>query len=337
MRGAKGRVEPGASASAALSLNLLQGEVEPAGLAIRRQLDAAGLRERLCVVALPADWIMSQTTAVPELSAADLTSFLQLEAEKGFPCDPAQLLVARSSFQVGGVAYVTQLAVRQEQVERLTAVLSAAGLKPVSFSLGLPALPAAGPAAGAGRVTVAVEAAGATLLVTAGAGIAVFRTCEATLVSGTGATVVNGPGLARELRITLEQLPAELRGGLRQVELCGDESLLPPLREHLAGWAAAAGLTVVGRGGAKRPLGEEMAEAARHALAAVRRLRSPENSCPRARAAGRSCWPATIRKRVAFAGFSGGGGGRAHAGARLAGRNTAAGRSVPSGARCRRR
>ena len=95
----------------------------------KRHLDAAGIRERHCVVAIPSNWIMSQHSKVPELSPEDLASLLQLEAEKGFPCDPAQLQIARSISRAEGSSYVTQLAVRKEQLGHLTAVLAAAGLK----------------------------------------------------------------------------------------------------------------------------------------------------------------------------------------------------------------
>ena len=298
---AKGAVEVAKATTAVLAADLLTAGVELAGAEIRRHLDAAGLRERLCVVALPAEWIMSQLTKVPELSPQDLDSFLQLEAEKGFPCDPAQLQIARSVCRAGGVVYVTQLAVRKEQVERLTAVLQAAGLKPVSFSLGLTALPA-GPAASGGAITLAVEAPGATFLVTGGGGIAAFRTCEAMMAGEAGANVANGAGIARELRITLEQLPAELRAGLRQLELCGEETQLVPLAERLTGWVASADLTVVRRVAAEGPLGEQMARAL-----AEQWLATGESALeflpPRP-----SRWALLLArydsKRVAFAGFA---------------------------------
>ena len=81
------------SASAALSLDLLHPEPELIGREIRNHLDAARIRERACVVAVPANWIMSQHTKLPALSPEDVDSFLQLEAEKGFPYDSAQLQI----------------------------------------------------------------------------------------------------------------------------------------------------------------------------------------------------------------------------------------------------
>jgi hypothetical protein len=219
---AKAGIEVLKSTSAALSLDLLHPEPELIGREIRNHLEAAGIRERHCVVAVPAGWIMSQHTKVPEMSPEDTASFLQLEAEKGFPCDPGQLQIARSAHRAATAAYVTQLAVRKEQLDQLSAVLKAAGLKPVSFSLGLAALPGVIPPAGRGRVTVAVEPRGAAVLVAAGGGIAAFRTSESAIESEAGENVVNGGAVARELRITFEQVPADLRHELRELSLCGN-------------------------------------------------------------------------------------------------------------------
>jgi hypothetical protein len=242
------------SAAATLSLDLLHPETELIGRELKNHLDAGGIGERTCVIAVPASWVMSQHTKLPELAAADVDSFLQLEAEKGFPCDTAQLQIARSVQQAGGTTFVTQLAVRKEQLNHLAEVAKAAGLKPVSFSLGLAALPGVIAPAAEGRITVAVEAHGAVLIASAGGGIAAFRTCEATIESEAGEKVVNGGAIARELRITYEQVPAELRGSVRQLRLCGDEPLVRQLAERLRDWAKEAGLAIETGGALEEPL-----------------------------------------------------------------------------------
>ena len=257
---AKGVNEVVKAVSAALTLDLLHPESELVGREIRNHLDAAGIRERHCVLALPAGWIMSQHTIVPDLAPEDAISFLQIEAEKGFPCDPAQLQIARSFHRSGGVSYVTQLAVRKEQLEQLAAVVKAAGLKSVGFSLGLAALPEVISPAGKGRITVAVEPKGATLLISAGGGIAALRTCEASVESEVGEQVVNGNAIARELRITFEQVPADLRAEIKQLSLCGDETMSRQLAEKLTHWAGAEGLTVTRSPGSQHPISDQIAE-----------------------------------------------------------------------------
>jgi hypothetical protein len=257
----KGKYEVVKSASAALSLNLLHPESELVGREIKNHLDAAGIRERHCVVAVPATWMMSQQSQMPELGAEDAASFLQIEAEKGFPIDPAQLQIARSALRTTAGSYVTQLGVRREQLEKLSTALKAAGVKPVGFALGLSVLPGAIAAAGGGgRVIVAVETTGVTLLAAAGGGIAAFRTFEASIESEAGEKIINGAAVARELRITIEQVPADLRLELKQLFLTGDSTMVRQLAESLAGWARNAGLTIISSDLPEKNLAAEIAE-----------------------------------------------------------------------------
>lgn len=249
------------AASATLTLDLLHPEAELIGREIKNHLDAAGIRERHCVVGLPSRWVMSQHTKMPDLSPEDAASFLLIEAEKGFPVDPAHLQIARSHQQSTAGDFVTQLAVRREQIEQLGTVLKAAGLKPVSFSLGLAALPQAIPPAGSGgRITVAVDPAGVALLVSAGGGIAAFRTFEASIESEAGEKIVNGAAVARELRITFEQVPAALRSEVKTLFLTGDSTMVRQLAESLGDWAQAAGLAIARGDLPEKNLSAEIAE-----------------------------------------------------------------------------
>lgn len=257
---AKGGIEVVKAATGRLTLDLQHPEPELVGREIRNQLDAAHLREKHCVVAVPAGWLMSQHVRVPELSGADLDSFLQLEAEKGFPVDPEQLQIARSAYRAGGVAFVTQLAARRDQLAQLAAVLKAAGLKPVSFSPGLPALPGVIAHEGGGRVTLRLEPHGATLLVSVGGGVAAFRTFEATIDSEAGENLVNGRALAREVRITFEQVPAEVRAELRVLFLTGDAAMTRQMGDILGEWARENGLTLERDQAAGRPVADQVAE-----------------------------------------------------------------------------
>jgi len=248
------------STRAPLSLDLLHPEAELVGREIKNHLEAANIRERHCVVALPPEWFMSQHTQVPELSADDTASLLQIDAEKGFPCDPDELQIARSSHRSTSGGYVTQLAVRQDQLARLSSVLHSAGLKVVSFCLGLAALPGAMAAAGEGGMTLVLGAKGATLLVAAGGGIAALRTFEATVDSEAGENVVNGRVLARELRVSFEQVPADLRQEIRHLVLRGDEKMVAQLAVMLADWAADSGLTIDAGGAAAKSVTEQIVE-----------------------------------------------------------------------------
>lgn len=262
------------AAGATLTLDLQHPEPELVGQEIKNHLDTCGIRERHCVVALPADWVMTQHTRVPELSPEDTASLLLIEAEKGFPSNPDELQIARSAHRSGEAPYVTQLAVRHEQLNRLGEVLKAAGLKAVSYTIGITALPGALPTTGAGRMTLLLEPKGATLLVAAGGGIVTLRTLEATIDSEVGENVINGPALARELRISFEQLPADLRAEVRELALRGEPSMVAQLAGILGAWTRDAGLSLDHGAAAPRPAAEEIVEqlAQRHLLEAKRDL-----------------------------------------------------------------
>jgi len=239
-----GSAEVVTAATLPLPPDFLRLDAAAAGRQLRDLLAQAGVRERSCVVALPERWLLARTTAVPALAAEDVAAFLQLEAEKNFPVDPAHLQIATSTCRVADATFVTQLAVRREQLDAFAAVLATAGLKPVSFTAGLPALSGALPAS-AGRITVTLDEDRATFLVGAGGGIAGLRSVD------------SGGTLARELRITLEQLPADLRGTLREIDLRGDAATVTAAENILGG---IAGLPLAPRT-AGRPFGEQLAEA----------------------------------------------------------------------------
>src|SRR5277367_4036051 len=127
------------SFSVTLSLDPLTAAPELAGREIRNHLDAAGVRERNCIVGLPLKWALMAHAEVPQIPEADLPGFLQIEAERGFPCDISTLRYATSVCQLpGGKQYATFAGVPAGHVDLLEKVLLAARLKPASFTLGLP-------------------------------------------------------------------------------------------------------------------------------------------------------------------------------------------------------
>src|SRR5512136_1763042 len=96
LRRTNGALHVQQSFSVSLSLDPLTNAPELVGREIRNHLDAVGIRERQCVVGLPLKWALTTHVEVPELPEADVASFLQIEAERGFPCDVTTLHVATS-------------------------------------------------------------------------------------------------------------------------------------------------------------------------------------------------------------------------------------------------
>ncbi len=240
---AKGSVEESQALSVGLALGLSHKELPLVGQELRNHLDEAKIRERHCIVSLPPSWVMTIQTLLPaDLTPVESFEFLQMEAERNFACPPEQLQVVQSTAVSREGSYVTQLGVRREELDRLSTVLKTANLKPVAYTLGLVSLPHVVGPEDRGSITLHVEGTGATMIATVGTGIIALRHFESTYESEKGELVLNTATVARECRITLEQIPTALRTELSVLRLVGDSVLANQLTQNLANWASASSL-----------------------------------------------------------------------------------------------
>ncbi len=244
LRRTNGSVEVKKTASVPLTLDLMRNEPELVGREIRNLLDAAGIRERRCVVGLPPEWVLSLHTPLPDLPEEDLQSFIELEGERGFPNSLDQLQRAISRQRTATAAYATQLAVTRDQVTRFEAVLAAAQLRPVRLSLGIAALPGALGQDSPGALTATVGESGVVLLIAAGDGIVALRTLDNVFEAEGSERRVLADVIFRELRITLAQLPDDLRGLLKELRVAGSGPVADHLARELDPRARSLGLTV---------------------------------------------------------------------------------------------
>ena len=263
LRRTNGSLQRLQSFSAALTLDPLTAAPELVGREIRNQLDAAGVRERNCVVGLPLKWVMTAQTELPPLPEADAASLLQLEAEKGFHADTAELQISNSrSALAGDKKYVLLAGVSSGHVAALEKVLAAAKLKPVSFALGLSALhserrpPArlddksataqrAGPEAGApGVLALAVGEGNIGLQVTAGGGVVALRALEGAIETEGVRRTLHADVATREARVTLGQLPGELSEQVKLIRVFGPRELAQQLADEMELRFEPMGLTV---------------------------------------------------------------------------------------------
>ena len=239
------------SFSVQLALDPLTAEPELAGHEIRNQLDAAGVRERDCVVAVPLKWVLTAQTELPPLPEADAASLLQMEAERGFHTDITQLQVAESRCPLaGGKKQVLLAGIPNPHLVALEKALAAAKLKPASFTLRLPALqppglgvPPSGGSAGlppkggtpneTGVVALAIGESHVGLQITAGGGVAALRALEGAVADEGGRRVLQADFVARETRITLGQLPAELRAAVKRIRIFGPRELARELADEM--------------------------------------------------------------------------------------------------------
>jgi hypothetical protein len=238
------------SFSVSLSLDPLTNDPELVGREIRNHLDAVGIRERHCVVGLPLKWALTTHLEVPELPEADVASFLQLEAERGFPCDVQTLHVTSSRFHSpAGKLHATLVGIPKNHLAVLEQALRAAKLKPVSFSLGITALQPAGAEASNGVMALAIGESHVGLQVTAGGGVAALRALEGALEAEGSQRLLHADLVAREARITLGQLPVELRETVRRIRVFGPRDLAQQLVDEMDLRLDATGLKVepVGR------------------------------------------------------------------------------------------
>jgi hypothetical protein len=244
VRRTNGSVEIKKSFSASLSLDPLTAEIELAGREIRNQLDAEQIRERWCAVSVPLSWVLTLTVKLPEIPEEDVADFLQIEAERGFPYGPDELMLAHSRFQAGSDKYATLVAIPREQVTRLEAVLQAAQLRPVTFSLGLTALQPTETEAGRGVLALLPGDSSVGMQITSGGGVAVLRTLDGVYEQTGAGHELQVEQVAREIRITMGQLQPEVRDSVKLLRVFGRNETAQELVEELQSLPGSLGMKI---------------------------------------------------------------------------------------------
>lgn len=245
VRRTNGTVEIKKTFTASLSLDPLTAEVELAGREIRKQLDVEQIRERWCAVCLPVSWALTLTVKLPEIAEEDVADFLQIEAERGLPYSPDDLMLAHSRFTAGsGEKFATLVGVPRDHVTRLEAVLHAAQLRPVTFSLGLTALQPADAESADGTLALLPGETSVAMQISCGAGLVNLRTLDGAYEQVGAGRELQTEHIARELRITLGQLPHEVREAMKRVRVFGRSEAATELAEELHEAAQDWGLKI---------------------------------------------------------------------------------------------
>ena len=222
LRRSNGTVQVRQSVVAQLALSPLTDAPELVGREIRNHLDQAGIRQKQVAVCLPLGWLLTLQTKVPsELSEDDRASFLQLEGERGFHSGPETLFSATSIFNsAGGETFATLMAAPRNHLSTLERVLRAAKLKPVTFAVGVAALQP--PAEDKERViTLAVRTSSVDLQVSGGGGIIALRSLDGAVEAQGAQKRISSELIAREIRITLGQLPEGFTEGPGKIRIFG--------------------------------------------------------------------------------------------------------------------
>jgi hypothetical protein len=234
LRRANGALQILQTVSATLSLDPLTAAPELVGREIRNHLDAAGITERDCIFGLPLKWALITHIDLPALPEADVPGFLQIEAERGFPCDVATLHVAHSRCRLAsGKEQALMVGVPRNHLTALEQIFRAARLKPLSFLLPITVLQSPALGSSDGVLALAIGEAQVSLQVTSRGGLAALRTIEGALETQSGRRSLHADVVGRESRITLGQLPAELREHIRRIRIFGPPDLAQQMADEM--------------------------------------------------------------------------------------------------------
>lgn len=234
-------------AEAALAVDVMNSDPELAGSEIVSHLDAAGIRARKCVLCLSGESLLIQNVDLTGVEEGDVEGLLVIEAERGFPFAPEDLILASSRYvDPSGKPFATLAAVAVSHLNPLLAALHKAKLQVIGVTPSAPALLDTENRA----VDAALVVDGKKLLFAVGAGQGVSL-----LRSFAGVTLLDDAKnadesadfdeLRRELRLTLRRLAPDLRAALKRVRIFGRRDIAAPIKEILEGELSDAGLRAV--------------------------------------------------------------------------------------------
>ena len=242
VRRSNGSLSVAQSLSVPLALNPFAGDPQLVGREIRNHLEQAGIRERRCAVSLPFSSALFLLVEIPEIPEDDVASFLEIEMERGFPYGQDALYTAIRRFRsTSGKQYAAAAAISRNEVAQLEQALRAAQLRLVTLSFGLSALQAPGSEATEPILAIGVGENTLDLQISADGGIIALRSLDEAFEFD-GQKSISADFLAREVRITLGQLPPEYREKVRHARLYGRGEIVRGLISEIRPRLQAGGL-----------------------------------------------------------------------------------------------
>jgi len=239
------RVRLGRTFQSPLSLDPLTDDPELVGREIRNHLDDARIRESRCVVCVPLKWALTFGTELPDLSEADVDGFLTVQAEREFPFAPEDLSLSVSRYRsLDGAEHATIVAIPANHLAVVQKVLTAANLRPISITLGITSLLRDSGSPDAGAIALLVNENGVDMEALAGGGVVSLRSLDETVEADADGRPFDVDMIARQIRITLGQLPPGLSDSVRKVKVFGPARLAESLLEKLPNSVARMGLAV---------------------------------------------------------------------------------------------
>lgn len=224
-----------------LGADALVADPQKTGEELAAHLRASAIRERRCVVCIPAGWAITTATDVPGISPEDLRGYLELRAESEFPVPVADLRLAHCVYLLpDGKQRATVVAVPAKRIEAVERMLDIAGCRAVSISLGLDGcMPESDGSAGLHFLANGTHV---DLVIAAGGGIAALRSLSGPAKMGTPPFDANA--FSREVRITLGGLPETVRQQIREANFSGSPSA-ETLRTQISPQLSRMGIVTV--------------------------------------------------------------------------------------------
>lgn len=232
-----GAVRFSSHATVELSSSPWTDDPELVGQEIRAFLDQREIRENRCLLCLPLNIAMTISIEIPDLSAGDLQSYLELQAESEFPFGIEDMQLASAVYRAPDQSRCATLAaIPKNRIEQIQQVLQHARLRPVSLVLGL----AAAAAGGNPQLVLDVQPDHVDLNVRCGEGFAVIRSLEGVTNFAKDSGAQDCSPLCREIRITLGQLPGKIRQNLAAA-ICHSAELSSDWKQSLERGLAGMG------------------------------------------------------------------------------------------------
>ena len=213
---------------------------EKAGASLGAALEAAGLKEKRCAVAVPPAWALTASTDLPTVDPEDLRGYLELRAEREFSLPLSELRIGFSAYTLpDGTQRATLAALPTKRLEAVEKMLAASGRRASSVTLDLDDCFHAERSLDAdANLHFLADGGQADVVVLAGGGVAALRTLPgptgkptpvptdeaATLETPApgGEAEFNPAAFCREVRITLGRLPTSVQEQVRRADFGGE-------------------------------------------------------------------------------------------------------------------
>jgi len=216
VRGDADGTKPAPSLSVPVGGDDVLKDPDKAGQELGAALNGAGIRERDCVVCVPAGWALTASTDLPEVAEEDLRGYLELRAEREFSSSANDLRLGYCAYSLpSGQRRATLAALSGKKIEAVERMLAVSNRRATSISLALEKCLSKPEA----MIHFLTNGNHTDVVVTAGGGVAGLRSLTGPQANGD--TAFDPVAFCRDVRITLGRLPEPVRQQIRRAAFTG--------------------------------------------------------------------------------------------------------------------